>query len=267
MNAEEVKRLAVECGADLVGIASRERLAGLPAESNPVNIQPQLKSVVVLGYQVLRGALRGIEVGSSWNAFGSGCPFSTMVENTYDFCRKLETAGWECVPLHHMSGDLRRQGVAVAPGKVEPDVIVDMEILAYLAGLGQVGEGKFFLTPEYGPRQAFMAVLTDLELKADPLPTKEVCDHCGECLKACPARSYDLESWNRTTVPGGEQKWRPLRHEVCRVCKTGVTGNPYDSGAEPNRLGAACGRACVAHLEASGRLTQAIKSPFREPVK
>ncbi len=265
MKAWEVKKIAKECGIDLAGIASRDRLTGMPDESNPLKIQPKAKSVIVLGYQVLRGALRGMEVGSCWNAFGGGSPFSVMVENTYNFCRKLESDGWECVPLHNMSSDLRKQGVAVAAGKVEPDVIVDMELLAYLAGLGQIGEGKFFLTPEFGPRQVFMAVVTELELPGDPLQTEEVCDHCGECIRACPALSYDTKNWNKVSLAAGEQKWRPIRHEVCRVCKTGITGNPYDSGAEPNRLGAACGRACVAHLEASGRLKNSLKSPFREP--
>lgn len=264
MNTDEVRKIAVEHGADLVGITSRERVEDLSAKSNPVNIMPGVKSIIVLGFQVLRGGLRGFESGSCWNAFGNANPFSVMVEETYNVCRELESRGWECVPLNTQSPDLRDQGVAVEPGKTEPDVIVDMYYLAYAAGLGGMGEGKFFLTPEYGPRQRFMAVLTDLELTPDPIHDGDVCDGCGECLKACPAKAFSCDEWTLEDHPVGTLKWRPLHVESCRICKTGVTSNPYDSGAEPDRLGAACGRACVAHLEASGRLRRSLTTPFRQ---
>ncbi|HBE01345.1 MAG TPA: hypothetical protein DC049_02565, partial [Spirochaetia bacterium] len=193
MTNKSIKKIAYNSGADLAGIASRERIESLPAESNPLHIMPHLNSIIVLAYQVLRGGLRGMETGSSWNVNGN--PFSVMVEETYNFCRVLETNGWECVPLHTQSSDLRRQGVAVNPDKTEPDVIVDMYYIAYAAGLGSMGDGKFFLTPQYGPRQAFMAVLTDLILEPDPLFSGSVCDHCGKCIDACPAHAFDKNKW------------------------------------------------------------------------
>ncbi|OGV50581.1 MAG: hypothetical protein A2X49_12300 [Lentisphaerae bacterium GWF2_52_8] len=264
MDSAKIKQIARDCGVDLIGIASRDRIEGLVPEGNPTQIMPHMKSVIVLGYQVLRGALRGIETGSCWNSLGGGSPLGFMSEVTYNFCRHLESAGWECVPLHSQSKNLRKQGVSVAQGKPEPDVIVDMNYLAYAAGLGHLGEGKLFLSPEYGPRQYFMGVVTDLELQPDPLFAGNLCEACGACLKACPARAYDAEKWAEESFPAGLFKWHPVHIESCRICKTGSTGNPYDSAADPNRLGAACGRACVAHLEASGRLKCALKSSFRE---
>jgi epoxyqueuosine reductase QueG len=265
MNSKDVKKLAFECEADIVGIASIDRVKGMAAEGNPLNIKPDAKSVIVLGFQVLRGTLRGIDTGSCWGTFGMGSPFTCMMERTYNFCRLLESDGWEAVPLVKQNKGLRNQGVPVSPDKPAPDIIVDMEYLAYAAGLGHCGEGKLFLTPQYGPRQYFTAVLCDLELAADPLFAGSVCDGCGECLKACPAQAYKTDSWSEESFPSGIFKWRPLRIESCEVCRTGVVDNVYSTGigGDPNRLGAACGRACVAHLESSGRLTMALKSSFR----
>ncbi len=265
MKTKDVKELAFECGADLVGIASVDRVKGVAAEGNPLSIKPDATSVIVLGFQVLRGALRGIETGSSWGTFWQGSPVTCMVENTYNLCRVLESAGWEAVPLVKQSKGLRNQGVPVSPDKPAPDVIVDMEYLAYAAGLGHLGEGKLFLTPQYGPRQYFTAVLTDLELEADPLFAGSVCDGCGECAKACPSKAYKADAWTEEGFPCGTFKWRSIHIESCDVCRTGTTTNVYSAGigGDPCRLGAACGRACVAHLESSGRLEKALNSSFR----
>ncbi len=265
MNAKEVKELALECGADLIGIASIDRFRGIEAVGNPLSIKPNTKSVIVLGFQVLRGSLRGIETGTCWGSLGMGSPLTCLVEYTYDLCRELESAGWEAVPLVKQSKGLRNQGVAVSPDKPEPDVIVDMDYMAYAAGLGHLGEGKFFLTPQYGPRQYFTAILCDLELDADPLFTGTVCDGCGECLKGCPAKAYSMDTWKEEKFPSSSFKWRPLHVESCEICRTGVSANPYSNGigGEPNRLGASCGRACVAHLESSGRLQKSLKHSFR----
>ncbi len=261
MDTQTVKKHALATGADLVGIASRDRFEHLECSENPIHIMPQMKSVIVLGHQILRGGLRGIETGSTWNAFN--IPFSVMVEETYNFCRILESAGWETVPLNNQSTDLRNQGVPVSPDKPAPDIIVDMEFMAYAAGLGNIGKGKLFLTPEYGVRQSFMAVLTTLELEPDPINNNDLCGDCDACLKACPFHAFGPERTAGKETSCGTLKWHPLHTECCRICQTGTVGNPYSTKAEPCRTGAACGRACVAALEPSGKLSRALKNPFR----
>lgn len=264
MNTEIVKKRAVESGADLVGIAPIDRFQDLINEENPSQIKPNTKSVIVLGFQILRGSLRGIETGSAWGTYGTGVPLSTLTEATYQFCRILENEGWETVPLLSQNKELRNQGIAVSQDKPEPDIILDLDYAAYAAGLGHIGEGKFFLTPEYGPRQLFSAILTDVELEPDPIFNGSVCDGCGECLKSCPANAYDEKSWQEN----GTFRWRPLHIESCKVCKTGISAHHYCSiESEPNRIGAACGRACVAHLEDSGKLKREFKNPFRTAEK
>ncbi|HOJ40501.1 MAG TPA: (4Fe-4S)-binding protein, partial [bacterium] len=170
--ATDLKELARSCGADLTGIASARSFDFLPPESNPRFIQPQARSVIVLGFRIPRGALRGVEEGTAWQTMAGATPFPTAaicVETTYRLARYLESEGWETVPLFAHSSDLQHQGVAVSPDKPEPNVILPMDIAAHAAGLGEIGRGRFFLTPEFGPRQLFTALVTDLELEPDKI--------------------------------------------------------------------------------------------------
>ena len=147
------------------------------------------------------------------------------------------------------SYDLRNQGEAVAPGRAMPDVIINMEYAAFAAGLGEMGDGKLFLTPEFGPLQAFSAVLTELDLEPDPVFSGSICDHCGKCADACPAHALDPSRRCTADYPAGQLRHWPLRVESCQICRTGTSPRPYSLGLEPNRVGAACGRACHYHLE------------------
>jgi epoxyqueuosine reductase QueG len=262
LSKEAVKNAGVECGADLVGVAPVERFKDLPGDANPKSIKPDTRSVVVLAFQIPRGTLRGVEEGTAWNTMFQ--PTVICIDCTYHFCRWLEIQGWEAVPLFNHSRDLRNQGLRVKPDKAAPDVIVDLEYAAHAAGLGQMGAGKLFLTPEFGPRQMFTAVLTDAQIETNPVLNANVCDQCNACVKACPSRALSLEEFTTAKLCEGEARWHKLQVEACQQCRTGTVSLPYTSGIEPFRGYAACSRACVAHLEQSKRLTRAFKNPFRE---
>lgn len=263
MTTQEFKDIAKGMGVDLVGVAPIERFALFAPEASPLAIQPQTRSVIVLGFVIPRGALQGMETGTAGYTLGMGIPGAVALETTYLLCRRLEAEGWEATPVFQQAGDMRGQGVRVSPDKPEPNVILEFDYAAHAAGLGEVGRGKWLLTPEFGPRQMLTIILTDAELEPDAPFSGSVCDECGACAEACPARALDVASLRRAPLCEGEAGWYPLHIESCRVCKTGTTRLPYSTGSEPFRLGAACGRACVAHLEDSGKLTRKFASPFR----
>ena len=60
LDAKEVKRIAKEMGADLVGIAPMSRFEGAPKQMDPRYIMPNAKSMIVVANRINRGALRGI---------------------------------------------------------------------------------------------------------------------------------------------------------------------------------------------------------------
>lgn len=267
MTTEQFKDIARNLGADLVGVAPIERFALFAPQASPLAIQPQARSVIVLGFSIPRGCLQGVEQGTAGYTLGAGLPTSLAVEVTYQACRRLENEGWEATPVFQQSGDMRGQGVRVSPDKPEPNVILEFDYAAHAAGLGEIGRGKWLLTPEFGPRQMLTIILTDAELAPDPPFSGSVCDDCGACAEACPAQALNRTQLHEAPLCEGQAGWYPLRIEHCRVCKTGTTRLPYSSGSEPFRLGAACGRACVAHLEDGGFLTRKFASPFRPAAK
>src|SRR3989339_323264 len=66
-------------------------------------------------------------------------------------------------------------------GRQPPCIMLHMRVAAALAGLGEPGWSKVFLTPEFGPRQRFDILLTDAELEPDPLLKEPICDKCQAC--------------------------------------------------------------------------------------
>ena len=48
-------------GADIVGIGSPDRWEGAPTQMDPRFIMPEAKSIIAMGFRIMRGALRAIE--------------------------------------------------------------------------------------------------------------------------------------------------------------------------------------------------------------
>ena len=268
MNSKELKEAARKFGADLVGIASIEIFASLPAERHPSSIFPECKSVIVIGRRILRGSLRGVEEGTN---FGSTYHFFgyEMLENnflsqaTYDLNRWVEERSFEAVPLFSYYPEGMPKGSPVAPGKPAPNVIVDFEFAAQAAGLAEMGLGNLLLTKEYGPRQRFAMLLTDAVLEPDPVFEKSVCGDCKACAESCPLQAIDTAKTWKFGVEGHQMDVATVDFKVCAACPNGAT-KAGGRGERPDRLAAACARACVNRLDASAKCSNLFRNPFRK---
>ena len=182
MNAKEIKQLARDCGADICGIASLDRFEGAPKNMDPRYIMPEAKSLIVMGFRVMRGSLRGIEEGtffSNYSAMGYGClTYNYIPMTVINMCKVIEDEGYEAIPLGHQSdwrgidndgNERERYSRPVEEGKPQPDIMLHLRICGYLAGLGEIGYSKMLLTPEFGPRLRLGVILTELELEPDPI--------------------------------------------------------------------------------------------------
>ena len=76
---------------------------------------------------------------------------------------------------------------------------IDFLNCAVMCGLGERSMINSLLTPEYGPFIRYCFILTDAEIEESKLCEANLCDKCGECIKACPGKAIKddgkLDSW------------------------------------------------------------------------
>lgn len=323
LTAETVKEHAKACGADIAGITSMDRFEGLPQNMDPRAICPEAKSMVVLGYRIFRGVFRGMAEGTFFTAANlmgfAGTRWVFQPVSLWNFTKILEDAGYESMPIpdnfpwsniEGLDPDEMGQGFIdvnpsaygkpdetwsqpAAPGRAAPDAFFQLRIAAFCAGLGEIGYSGMFLTPQFGPRQMFAAVLTDAELEPDPLYEGELCDHCMECVERCSGCAISGADTVKLTVAGRQLEWGRLDFAKCSVAyhggvkdenpfmvtegdEEGFNRQPYPE-AQRYKLGPilwngralggmqGCQIACMQHLEGQGKLSNTFREPFTRP--
>ena len=235
LTSNEIKDFALKNGADLVGIGTMDRFEGTVPEKDPRFIAPKAKSIIGLGFRVLRGSLRGVEERTHFYQFPEmgivhidevhaptvlrrvACllednGFEGVVQRSVPDRRRGEDPGTnpEHLPVFKIN-----YSEPVVPGKPAPDVLMDFNQAAYICGMGEIGFGNFFLTSRFGPFQRFAFILTDAELEADPLSQDNLCDKCGKCIAACPGNAINesgtLDEWQCTACRmGADLKTNPF---------------------------------------------------------
>jgi epoxyqueuosine reductase len=250
LTAESVKQYAKQCGADLVGIASMDRFEGAPKQMDPRYIFPDAQAMIVMGFRIFRGCLRGIEEGTFFIAYsgmgyaGINWIYQPMV--LWNFCKMLEDEGYEAVPIPNnfpwtntdvsgldpeATGRMRESwSRPVSADRPAPDVFVHLRIAAFCAGLGEIGYSKMLLTPEFGPRQRLAAVLTDAPLAPDPLyEGPPLCDRCMLCAQECTGQAISTTETVKVTVAGRQLEWGKIDYAKCGpyFCGGSKEYNPF----------------------------------------
>jgi epoxyqueuosine reductase QueG len=182
MDAATVKKLALDLGADLVGIASAKTLNAFPPDprfpQTPERISPHVKSVVVLVQRIPVGAFRvknNVPV-----QYMDMLVLRKMDRVAHRLAEKLERAGYPSFVTAAQETDWNFKNASYG--------YLSTRHLGIEAGLGTFGLEVNILTPEFGPRLYLTGVLTELELEADSPMTEQVCigESCSRCLHACP---------------------------------------------------------------------------------
>jgi Uncharacterized Fe-S protein len=305
LTKEKIKEYAKNLGADIVGITSLDRFEGAPMQMDPRLIMPEAKSMIVMGFRVMRGSLRGIEEGtffSNYPAMGyGGLTYLYIPLTVINLCKIIEDEGYEAIPIGHQSDwrgidengkPFRNYSKPVKDGLPQPDIMLHLRICAYLAGLGEIGYSKMFLSPEFGPRQRIGVVLTELELEPDPIyEGPALCNKCMACVHQCPGNAISATKTVKVNLAGHDVEWGELDCDACNIafsggekCKEGETGEyvPGRSDIKPgsqtpfyqkprnlyNTGQAVCGargctRACMINMEKRGVIQNKFKEPFR----
>jgi hypothetical protein len=309
LTAKQVKTAAMSMGADLVGIASLGRFEGAPKQEDPRYIFPDAKALIALGFRLPRGYFRGIEEGTYFTAYpamgygGMNKIYMPIVQR--ELCCFIEDHGYEAAPIPNMypgtSIPFAKQAFdptrsrPVAPDLPHPDILVNFRIAAFAAGLGEIGYSKLLLTPEFGPRQRIVLMMTDAPLEPDPIyEGPKLCDRCMRCVVECSGEAISPKETDSVIVAGHKLEWGHLDVIKCSIGYCGgnpdynpfmrpgadpstyagkytgkpglpeVVGYPTVYGHNPALEGArGCIRACMIHLDERGVLKNKFENPFR----
>jgi epoxyqueuosine reductase QueG len=180
--SSDVKRRALELGADLAGIASAATLNAFPPDprwpQTPERILPSLKSVIVLVQRIPAGAFRA--VSNVPVQYMDMLVLRKMDKVAYRLAEELERAGHPTFVTAAQETDWSLKRASYGR--------LSTRHLGVEAGLGTLGLEVNILTPEFGPRVYLTGILTELELEPDERITEQVCigESCSRCLHSCP---------------------------------------------------------------------------------
>ena len=286
--ADQVRRVALDAGADLVGFAPIARFAGAPPELHPRTVYPPTRTVIAIALRHPRGALKAVEEGTYWQAYNCDAYWYLNEILAPQVLRRivlfLEGEGATSVPVHNPfhahSGRRVRDDQPAGP-----DGFVSLRVIGVAAGLGELGHSKVLLTPEFGPRQRVFAVFTDAELEPTPLFAGSICDGCRSCARECEAGAIGAARDVALLIEGRRFAHAPFDAAACAHvhCGDDPRFSPFWNGTEkPGErpsysrfltdrfrhlgicVGRGCLRACLDHLERTGRIRAAFKSPLIE---
>ncbi len=195
---DSVKAMAMELGADLVGIAPVERWANAPLMMSPQGHLPEAKTVVVIGIHHPDAAVEmgGEEDGKNTpqhvGPYAVQYAMNTKLECiSFQLARYIDDCGYKVVAIP-ATNIWRFRPYKEIDETFTPD-LSDIHA-AVAAGLGEIGFNGLFMSPEYGPRVRLCCLVCDADLEPTPLyDGPALCDRCMQCRKWCPTEAFTKE--------------------------------------------------------------------------
>lgn len=296
----KITELAKKNGADLVGFAPAERFF---KDDAVFKLMPDVKTVIGLGFRVLRGIYRGIEEGSTYYQYTT-MAVENMEETVMPMAELkvamlLEEEGFSALPQR------RHQQIMAEHDSTNPEVAYDsiyrdrgaeiqMDFLdaAVKCGLGEKGASGALLTDDFGPMIRYCFILTDAVFEPTPMYEPHLCDNCGKCRSSCPGKAIKddgtVDPWQCAVYYNGangtknpfmppdafsdfENRLEIIAGEAKVTPETArkildriYFYPPAQHAYQCSICGRACDTACYIHLEEKGVLAKKFKTPFRK---
>lgn len=215
---KELETLARNEGARLFGVGPVERFQGAPAGHHPLDFLPRARNVVVIGIPIPQRSIN----------------YQNLLQNssiiTGEFRREYlqryfyQVTGYDIINQRleqialSLTLFLEDRGIAAlyfpptyGPFKDIQDRVPEqmgifsMRHAAVRAGLGEFGLNNVVVTPQYGPRVRFTALITAAELEPTPLLQEKACRgiSCRACLNGCSPGALQLGEEPALICPPG----------------------------------------------------------------
>ncbi len=191
INADSVKKIALELGADLCGIAPVDRFSQAPEGFRPTDIYPDTKSVVVIAKRFPGGPF--LSKSLIPYVVTNDAVLSEVIRITCNICNQLER-----------EGDVIAVPVPSEPyeywdeGKHEGRGILSLRHAGYMAGLGILGRNTLLTNSIFGNRIVLGAILMNITIEPDDLICGYFCAaDCQICISNCPAGTLDGKTVNQ----------------------------------------------------------------------
>ncbi len=210
--SSQVKAIARESGAALVGIASRERLAEAPPSAHPDYLLPATRSVISFAIPLDRKIIRDYLAKKDWLAHGNDHKrlyreLYTIAERLVSF---LKEKGFEAI-RPDMNNVYRPEGGSSQTTDMANmvDMVPDFSHRygAVAAGLGRLGWSGNLMTPQFGSAVFLGSVLTSAVLEPDLPLEEDPCDKCKLCTTVCPVEMMDKKETMSVTIAGREYRY------------------------------------------------------------
>lgn len=175
INADIVKELGKNAGADVIGIASADCFVNSQEGFRPVDKLASCRSVIVLGCPFPQEAI--FKSTAEYTAIRN-LIVKKMDEMAKTLARQIKKLGYETKAIGGLGGK-RVNGHFYGH--------ISLKHAAELAGIGKISRNYLLTNPEYGNMLWFTAVLTSAELTPDSLALYDVCGSCNKCVEVCPS--------------------------------------------------------------------------------
>jgi len=187
----------------------------------PENYLDNAKSVIVLslhfpGIGVIENA--GNEKSQQIGAYGFA-QYQTCFELRFaalEVMNKLDEYGYKSAVSENMLG----VGSFVdSPRGFLPDARCNA-IEAVAAGLGEIGQSAALLTPEFGPHQRSIVIITDAELTYNKVYSgPKLCKKCGNCVVRCPMNVLNKNAYFDIKIGEKTIKYPRIERHRCDWAK------------------------------------------------
>jgi len=220
---DRIKSIFLKFGADVCGIANVDRFAQAPQGFHPTDVYKECKSVVVFALGLPKG-LNAVSPRIVYHRFNS-MSLKQLDSIAMDAAKWIESLGGTAVPLP-CDGPYDYWNSEAMEGRG----IISMRHAAYLAGIGCMGKNTLIMNKRFGSMLNIGAVLTNLDLKSDPLHEELCIKNCRICLDACPQKALNGVTVNQKLCRQHTYSTNARGFEVCECNRCRVMC-PWSAGA------------------------------------